>query len=57
MGRQFWLTDKQVERLRPHVPKARGKPGGDDRRALSGILHVLRSGLRWQVAPPSLAFQ
>ncbi len=51
MGGQFWLTDEQVERLRPHFPKARGKPRVDDRRVLSGILHVLRNGLRWQDAP------
>ena len=51
MSGQFWLTDEQVERLRPHFPKARGKPRVDDRRVLSGILHVLRNGLRWQDAP------
>ena len=52
MSGQFWLSDEQVERLRPHFPKARGKPRVDDRRVLSGILHVLRNGLRWQDAPP-----
>ncbi len=51
MSGQFWLSDDQVERLRPHFPKARGKPRVDDRRVLSGILHVLRNGLRWQDAP------
>ena len=51
MSGQFWLTEKQVERLRPHFPKARGKPRVDDRRVLSGILHVLRNGLRWRDAP------
>ena len=51
MSGQFWLTDKQVERLRPHFPKARGKPRVDDGRVLSGILHVLRNGLRWRDAP------
>ena len=51
MCRQFWLTPEQVERLRPYFPKARGKPRVDDRRVLSGILHVLRNGLRWQDAP------
>ena len=51
MSGQFWLTGKQVERLRPHFPKARGKPRVDDRRVLSGILFVLRNGLRWQDAP------
>jgi putative transposase len=51
MSGQFWLTDKQVERLRPHFPKPRGKPRVDDRRVLSGVLFVLRNGLRWQDAP------
>ena len=51
MSGQFWLTHEQVERLRPHFPKARGKPRVDDRRVLSGILFVLRNGLRWQDAP------
>ena len=48
---QFWLTREQVERLRPYFPKPRGKPRVDDRRVLSGILFVLRNGLRWQDAP------
>lgn len=51
MSGQFWLTHEQVERLRPQFPRARGKPRVDDRRVLSGILHVLRNGLRWQDAP------
>jgi putative transposase len=51
MSGQFWLSDEQVERLRPHFPKPRGKPRVDDRRVLSGILFVLRNGLRWQDAP------
>ena len=51
MSGQFWLSDEQVERLRPHFPKPRGKPRVDDRRVLSGILFVLRNGRRWQDAP------
>ena len=51
MSGRFWLTSAQVKRLRPFFPKARGKPRVDDRRVLSGILHVLRDGLRWQDAP------
>ena len=51
MSGQFWLTHEQVERLRPHLPKARGKPRVDDRRVLSGIIHVQRNGLRWRDAP------
>jgi transposase len=55
--RAFWLAHEQVERLRPHFPKARGKPRADDRRVLSGILFVLRNGLRWQDAPAAYGLQ
>ena len=48
---QFWLTGEQVERHKPYFPRARGKPRGDARRVLGGILHNLRNGLRWQDAP------
>ncbi len=51
MSGQFWLTHEQVERLRPHFPKPRGRPRVDDRRVLSGIIHVKRNGLRWRDAP------
>lgn len=51
MGDRFWLTEEQVERLRPHFPKARGKARSDDRMVLSGIIHVKRNGLRWRDAP------
>ena len=51
MSDRFWLTEEQVERLRPHFPKVRGKPRSDDRMVLSGIIHVKRNGLRWCDAP------
>lgn len=51
MSDQFWLTEEQVERLRPHFPRVRGKPRSDDRTVLSGIIHVKRNGLRWRDAP------
>ncbi|MFJ5489519.1 IS5 family transposase, partial [Hansschlegelia beijingensis] len=48
----FWLTDEQFARLEPHLPtKTRGVPRVDDRRVISGIVHVLRSGGRWADAP------
>lgn len=47
----FWLTDEQVERLRPFFPKSHGKPRVDDRRVLSGIIFINRNGLRWCDAP------
>lgn len=36
----FWLTDEQIERLRPFFPASHGKPRVDDRRVLSGIVFV-----------------
>jgi len=47
----FWLTDEQMERLRPFFPKSHDKPRVDDRRVLSGIIFVNRNGLRWRDAP------
>jgi transposase len=34
-----------------NFPKARRKPRVDDRRVISGIVYVLRNGLRWRDAP------
>lgn len=34
----FWLTDAQIERLRPFFCKSHGKPCVDHRRVLSGIV-------------------
>ena len=51
MSEQFWLSEAQVKRLAPYFPRSRGKPRADDRRVLSGIIHVQRNGLRWCDAP------
>jgi transposase len=49
---QFWLDEGQFARLAPHLPSdTRGKPRVDDRRVISGIVHVLKSGGRWVDAP------
>jgi transposase len=51
---QFWLTETQFARITPHLPNdTRGKPRVDDRRVISGIIHVLKSGCRWVDAPPN----
>jgi transposase len=50
MSDLFWLTDEQMERLRPFFPKSHGKPRVDDRRVLSGIVFVNRNRLRWRDA-------
>ena len=49
----FWLSDAQFARIQPLLPnKVRGVPRVDDRRVISGIIHVIRNGLRWRAAPP-----
>ena len=49
---EFWLSDEQWARLKPLLPnKPRGVPRVDDRRVVSGIVHVLQSGCRWRDAP------
>src|SRR5512144_1324613 len=54
MAEEFWLSDGQWARLAPLLPnKPRGVPRVDDRRVISGIIHVLKSGGRWADAPSS----
>ena len=48
----FWLSEAQFDRLQPLLPnKVRGVPRVDDRKVISGIIHVIRCGLRWRDAP------
>src|SRR5271156_6753160 len=52
----FWLNDEQWRQIEPHLPTdVRGKDRVDDRRVISGILHVLESGCRWCDCPPEYA--
>ena len=49
---RFWLTEEQFAKIVPHLPTdTRGKERVDDRRAISGIVHVLKSGGRWADVP------
>ena len=53
MSDYFWLSDEQFRRLAPLLPTdTRGVARVDDRRVISGIVHVLKSGGRWADAPP-----
>jgi transposase len=51
MSNLYWLSEAQMERLRPFFPKSRGRARVDDRRVLSGIIFINRNGLRWCNAP------
>ena len=51
MSDLFWLSDRQFSRMRPYFPLAHGGPRSNDLRVISGIIHVIRNGLRWRDAP------
>ena len=51
MSNLYWLSDAQMERLKPFFPKSHGKARVDDQRVLSGIIFINRNGLRWCDAP------
>ena len=46
----YWLSDGECSKIEPLMP--RGRRGAHrDRRVISGIVHVLKSGCRWADAP------
>jgi len=48
----FWLNDEQWSSIQPLLPRdVRGKPRVDDRRVISGIVFVIKSGCRWCDCP------
>jgi transposase len=47
----FWLTEEQLSRIEPFFPLSHGVPRVDDRRVISGIIFVIKNGLRWRDAP------
>lgn len=53
MADLFWLSDEAWQALDPHLAHGKpGKPRVDDRRVISGILFVLKTGCRWRDVPP-----
>ena len=52
MAALFWLSEEAWAAIEPHLPK--NQPGArrvNDRRVISGIFHVLKSGCRWADCP------
>lgn len=48
----FWLSDEAWSAIEPQLPtNQRGPRRVDDRRVISGIVHTLLSGGRWQDCP------
>ena len=40
-----------MRRIERHFPLSHGVPRVDDRRIISGIIFIIRNGLRWRDAP------
>src|SRR3546814_10821653 len=51
MSDLIWLSEAQMRRIEPYFPLSHGMPRVDDRRVISGIIFVIRNGLRWRDAP------
>jgi transposase len=51
MSDLFLLSEAQMGRLSPYFPLSHGVARVDDRRVVSGIVYVIRNGLRWKDAP------
>ncbi len=48
----YLLNDVEWARIEPLLPKGRrGAHRVDDRRVISGVIHMLRSGARWRDCP------
>ena len=51
MSDLIWLSEAQMRRIEPYFPLSHGIPRVDDRRIVSGIIFLIRNGLRWRDAP------
>lgn len=51
MADVFLLSRAQVKRIEEYFPLSHGVPRVDDRKVISGIIFVLKNGLRWRDAP------
>ena len=50
--RRYWLSDAEWTKSEPLLPRGRrGAHRVDDRRIISGVVHVLRCGARWRDCP------
>ncbi len=51
MSELFLLSEAQMARISPFFPLSHGVPRVEDRRVISGIVFVIRNGLRWRDVP------
>ena len=50
--RLYWLSGQEWKRIEPLLPRGRrGAHRVDDRRVISGVMHMLWSGARWRDCP------
>ena len=50
----YWLSDAEWAKIEPLLPRGRrGTRRVDDRRVISGIIHMLKTGARWRDCPPA----
>src|ERR1044072_9367274 len=48
----YWLSAQEWKRIEPLLPRGRrGAHRVDDRRVISGVMHMLHSGARWRDCP------
>lgn len=47
----YYLSEAQLERIRPHFPLSHGVSRVDDKKIISGIIYVIKNGLQWKDAP------
>jgi transposase len=50
MDDSFLLSEAQMRRIEPYFPQSHGIARVDDRRVISGIIFVIKNGLRWRDA-------
>jgi transposase len=52
MANEFWLSDEAWAAIEPLIPMCRrGVKPGNNRKVISGVVHVLRTGCRWRDCP------
>ena len=54
MSDLFWFSEAQMRRIEPRFSLLHGVPRINDRRMISGIMFLIRNGLRWRDAPAAL---
>jgi putative transposase len=59
IGSEYQISDALCERIKPLLPppkpkKKPGRPRMDDRKAMTAIFYVLRTGCQWKALPRSL---